>query len=237
MGEINIIQEMEIAQTELEQAAILNEARSILNAEHKVEQHISRRITSAEKSHTSRSKLPRIIEPSKVFSAQVVERICTKYRLRFLDSELFKGEIPAEAVREVKRIEYLGGFSFSRFKIMAPEERFMLKDSTKDPILLAQLPNGKYYFIFQWGEDLKWHQALLKYPFRHMGTLGLTASSIGLIVATVVPAQFQASYAEFFYRFFMFSLTTCLVMTLTIITAIIYAKDFSENIWNSKFNR
>ena len=228
---------MEQAQVEFEQSAVVREVEALLREESSQELLIHSRIFNGSDSVSRDFGWIQKLDGQRRFDTAAIEQICTKFRLRFLESTLFKGEIPAEAIRETKRIEAMTGVNFNAFKIVAPEERFNLKDSTKDPILLAELPNGQYYFIFQWGDDMKWYQHILRYPFRHIGALAASSSMLGLLIAFLVPSQFEASQAEFFYRFFMFSLSTCLAMTLAIITAIMYSKDFSENVWNSKFIR
>lgn len=228
---------MEQAQVEFEQRAVIKEVEALLRAQSDQEHNIETRIQHGSQGKDNGFSWIQTLDQSRIFDLEAIEQICTKFRLRFLESTLFKGEIPAEAIRETKRIEAKTGVAFSGFRIVAPEERFNLKDSTKDPILLAELPNGKYYYIFQWGDDMKWYQHILKYPFRHIGALAASSSLLGLLVAFLVPSQFEAIQAEFFYRFFMFSMSTCLAMTLAIITAIMYSKDFSENVWNSKFIR
>ena len=237
MQNINLLQEMEHAQLEFEQNEVVRQAEAILNLAMETEWSISGRIATGFRGSSHQHNWLHRLDSKRRFSQQTIERICTKYRLRFLESALFKGDIPAEAIREVKLIEGQLGIQFEGFKIIAPAERFHLKDSTKDPILVAELPNGQFYYIYQWGDDMKWYQHLLKYPFRHIGALAATSGALGLVVAFLVPSQFEAIQAEFFYRFFMFSMTTCLIMTLAIITAIMYSKDFSENVWNSKFIR
>lgn len=234
MQNINLLDELEKAQIEFEQLQIIQEVESILKQESHAEQFVASRISGR---NTNPSLLVNLsmLDQNKMFDLQSIEQLCTNFRLRFLDSKLFKGEIPAEAVREVKRIESASGLTFNRFKIIAPEERFNLADSTKDPILMAELPNGKYYYIFQWGNDLAWYQRILKYPFRHMGTLAASSLAIGLLIALLVPSQFADMKSEFFFRFFMFTMSSSLIMTLAIIVGIMNSKDFSENVWNSKY--
>lgn len=235
MNDINLLEEMAHAQREFEQNTLIEEVKTLLANDSKNERSIAERITHGKFNMNDQLGWMNQLESTRKFNLEAIEKICTRFRLRFLDSELFKGDVPSDAIREVKRIESVIGTTFSSFKIIAPQERFNLKDSTKDPILMAELPNGQFYYIFQWGDDMKWYQELLKYPFRHIGALAASSSAIGLLVAILVPSQFEVVHSEFFFRFFMFSMTTCLIMTLSVITAIMYSKDFSENVWNSKF--
>lgn len=234
MQDINLKDELKKIQVTLDQQHLLETALKILHSESVEEQQIRQRIVS---DGGKRSKWVGLeyLSDEHLFDLKAIEALCTRYRLRFLDSSLFKGEVPSEAIRRIKRLEASTGLRFEKFKVLAPADRFKLKDSTQDPMLLAELPNGKYYFIFQWGDDLKWYQEILKYPFRHMGTLTICALAFGALITLVVPKQFELAQAEFFYRFFMFSMSSALFLTLTIIAGILYSKDFSENVWNSKF--
>lgn len=236
MQDINLKTELEKAQEDYQQNVVLKQAEALLNADVNEEVRISSNIKTARKL-AAEPRLNQIdaLDPTLIYNVEAIENICTKFRLRFLESALFKGQVPAEAIRKVKRIESATGVRFTKYRIIAPAERFRLKDSTKDPILLAELPNGKYYYIYQWGNDMDWKERFLKYPFQHMGALVTTGLAIGLVIALIVPSQFSDFKAEFFYRFFMFSMSSALIVTLAIIVGIMYSKDFSENVWNSKF--
>ncbi len=236
MQDINLLDELNKAQQSVAQKRLINEALTILSKDEHVESDIKQRIFQKPGKLSENLGLHKLDE-SRIYDRESIEAICVKYRLRFLDSELFKSEIPVEAIHHVKHVEAKTGMRFENFKVVAPAERFKLFDSTKDPILFTQLPNGKYYYIHQWGDDLSWIQHALKYPFRHMKALTISSIVIGSIVAMAVPSQFQSVQAEFFYRFFIFSMGSCLLLMLAIITGIMYSKDFSENVWNSKFIR
>ncbi|MEZ4721284.1 MAG: hypothetical protein R2813_05335 [Flavobacteriales bacterium] len=233
MQGINLKQELEQAQISREQDSVLNQALAILNMDAVHEQSIARSIAKRSTKKTSGNLL--MLDHSQMFDMETIESICIKYRLRFLDSSRYKGEIPVEAVRAAKRIESDSGIQFSNFRIIAPAERFELLDSTKDPILLAELPNGKFYYIYEWGNDMSWYEYLLKFPFRHIGTLTIASIIFGALITAIVPVQFTDWKAEFFYRFFMFSMSSALMVMMVIITGIMYSKDFSENVWNSRF--
>ena len=236
MNDINLLEELNKAQQDVAQKRLVQEALTILSSDEHAESDIKKRIGRKTLMLSNRLGLQKL-DGERIYDYESIEAICVKYRLRFLDSDLFKSEIPAEAIHYIKHVEAKSGIRFERFRIVAPAERFKLFDSTKDPILFAQLPNGKYYFIHQWGDDLSWFQRVLKYPFRHMKSLTISSIAIGTVVALVVPSQFESLQAEFFYRFFMFSMSSSLLLMLAIITGIMYSKDFSENVWNSKFIR
>lgn len=233
MQDINLLEELNRAQQEVAQKNLVNEALDILSIDASKDSEIRHRLYNHvnDSFDGSLNKL----DSSRIFDQESIEAVSVKFRLRFLESQLFKSDIPAEAIHHIKHVEAKTGIRFDRFKIVAPAERFQLFDSTKDPVLFAELPNGKYYYVYQWGDDMSGIQRILKYPFRHMKALAFTSIFIGAIIALSVPSLYESFKAEFFYRFFMFSMTSSLLMTLAIIVGIMYSKDFSENVWNSKY--
>ena len=235
MPDINLKAELEKAQVELSQNAIVREVQQLLNADAVNESLISDHIYNKSISNGVDSVIAELLNPSLIFDIEAVEAICTKYRLQFLDSTSFKGGVPAEAIRKVKHIESSTGLRFTKFRVMALAGRFRLKTNKKDPMLFAELPNGRFYFICQWDDALNLSQRLLQYPYRHMGILAAISIPLGALIALLVPMQFTDGKAEFFYRFLMFSMSSALIMTLAIITGIMYSKDFSKNVWNNKF--
>ena len=86
-------------------------------------------------------------EQYRIFSMETIEKICVRYRLRFLDLELFKGEVPEAARLELSALESRYRTRFRRLRIIAPGEFFELGYIDKDPILLAELSKDKYLFI------------------------------------------------------------------------------------------
>src|SRR5699024_1026771 len=46
-----------------------------------------------------------LLETDRIFHTDQIKRICTVYRLRFLDSSYFKDELPYEAIRKTKHLQ------------------------------------------------------------------------------------------------------------------------------------
>ncbi len=110
-----------------------------------------------------------------VYSEQQVQKLCTKYRLRCLSVDLFKGEID-EAVPQKKR-EFEQDFQAAMqeavkpadYRIIAPSELFKLKRAQLDPLLVYQFQVGDAYYyklVHQWGGDLSRWRAIVNYPLR-----------------------------------------------------------------------
>lgn len=218
---------------------LLDEVSALLENDVQEERAIHARLTQAgpqKKQVIDGSHL----DPNKVFDEEGISRICTHYRLRFLGSDLFRGEIPYEAITATKEFEKQIGQKVQSYKIVAPAERFILKDSMKDPLLLADLGNGYFYLICQWGTDMSWYRKWLNFPFRNITTLAFTAALIGLILTCLLPLESMVPPAHnnlnlIMLRGFTFSVSTGFFFTVALIFGIKTSKDFSENVWNSAY--
>ena len=238
MAKVNLVSELEKVQIKRKQEELIVEVKSFLSNEASHEWSIKNRV---EKNHfepaSQFTMISNKLNQSLIFDLESIQLVCTRFRLRFLSSKLFKNEIPVEAVRAVKRTEMETGHRFTKFRIMAPASLFHLKDSTKDPILFAELPNGRFYYIYKWGGDMTLTQQLINLPFQHMGALAVFSMVVGFLTMVLLPSMFSDWRAEAFYRFFFFSTVSALVMTVAIIIGITNSKDFSENVWNSAYLR
>ncbi len=125
-----------------------------------------------------------VLDSTRIYSVDQIRELSIKYRLRFLDSDVFRSEIPNEALFEMTRLQKHHDAPLSGFKILTPSKLFKLKDCNEDPLLFLSLPNDQYYLIHKWGNDLAWYRALLYSPFRSIQTmfvsLFLMALTIGL---------------------------------------------------------
>lgn len=180
-------------------------------------------------------------EASKVFSIETIRNICIKYRLRFLNTKYFKGEFPYEAVIKIKETEKKYKVRLTTFYIIAPSEKFHLKDSKKDPLLFASIGNRKYFLVHQWGNDLKWYRKLLYYPFRDMGTLACSAVIFSFFITLFLPKEIFAHETLsklpllFLYHVFFFFIFSSFIFLVSIIYGIAALKDFSRNVWDSEY--
>lgn len=127
---------------------------------------------------------------SGVYTERQVKEICMKYRLRFLPSTYFKGNVPIEAVHKLKEVlknnkdlNYLIGtnsYSFERnLFIMAPSNMFNISSNSQkardenaklrelkrlrelDPALFIKLDNDKYLFVKEWGNSFSTARRML----------------------------------------------------------------------------
>ena len=86
------------------------------------------------------------METKNIFHKDTIKSICVQYRLRFLDSNLFKGDYPNNITKVISDIEKKHETTLSNFMIMAPSKLFKIK-SPDDPILFVPIGNDYYYLI------------------------------------------------------------------------------------------
>ncbi len=222
---INIATELKKEKEKDISKEILSEAISILNSETDREENIFERI------HNSPVKTQREITiiSDDVFSIELIKKIAINYRLRFLDSKLFKCEIPYEAVLKIKELEKRHKVKFSEFKILAPASLFKLEDRNKDPLLFAKFCENKFLLIYKWGNDLNPFRKIIAFPFRNIKNFALTFLIIALLIAIAVPAAYPI-------RLFIFLLTNIFFASMFAhIGYIRLNQNLSEFEWDSKF--
>lgn len=175
-----------------------------------------------------------LLETDKIYHISQIKNVCIDYRLRFLDSKYFKGDIPQEAFQKIAALEKQHGIELSGFKIIAPSKLFKLKDKD-DPLLFAPIGNGYYYLIHKWGNDLHPLRKLLMWPFKSIINLTLVVFAISYLVTLLVPDGLfsrSGSNAQFWIIFFF--MFKCLA-SVVIFYGFALGKNFNPAIWNSKY--
>ncbi|TRO65372.1 hypothetical protein [Christiangramia sabulilitoris] len=175
-----------------------------------------------------------ILEGNRIFHIDDIYEICVNYRLRFLDSKLFKSKIPYEALMEIKHLEKAHHTTLRGFKIVAPSKLFKL-DNADDPLLFAPIGNDYYYLIHKWGNDLHPFRRILMWPFKTLENFIVLLLAISVLTALLVPDGLftrNQSTTEFFMIFFFIFKWFA---GLSIFYGFKMGKNFSTDIWDSKF--
>jgi hypothetical protein len=130
------------------------------------------------------------LDKQRLFSIKEIELIAIKYRLRFLDSQVYKGAIPNETLNEIHNVSKHQGKNIRTYKILAPSSFFKLKEKMEaDALLFTPTSLGNYYLLFSWGHTTKWSRAITCYPLRSFETLFACILSITLIVTLSFPTS------------------------------------------------
>ena len=175
-----------------------------------------------------------ILETDKIYHIDQIQKICIDYRLRFLNSKYFKGNIPQEAISKIKRLEIAHNTDIGGFRILAPSKLFKLEDKD-DPLLFAPIGNNYYYLIHKWGNDLHPLRKWLMWPFRNIVNLTVLVVVISYLITLLVPNGLFSknnTTAEFWIIFFF--MFKC-IASVVIFYGFALGKNFNPAIWNSKY--
>jgi hypothetical protein len=174
-----------------------------------------------------------LMETDKIFHIQQIKTICIDYRLRFLESHFFKGEIPEEAISKINNLEKIHQTKLDGFKIIAPSKTFQLL-SYDDPLLFAPIGNNYYYLIHKWGNDLHPARKIMMKPFKNLMNFVIFSALISLLFTALVPDNNLSKSVA------MSPIIIYLFMFKSIVAVALYAffmqgKNFNEAIWNRKY--
>ena len=206
--------------------------KNIWSKEDSKKDHIIKSLNKRNNSKFNNLKFDKM-ESKNIFHQDTIKKICVRYRLRFLDSNLFKGEYPKNITSIIKNVEKKHDTTLSNFMIMAPSKLFKIK-SPDDPILFVPIGNNYYYLIHKWGEEFNVFRNLLVLPFKNIDNLTIFSVLVSVVFAllckVIMPSlTFSEVFILFlflvkgfiFIFFYMFFLTR---------------RNFNESIWNSKYD-
>ncbi|NBT89049.1 MAG: hypothetical protein EBT51_12245 [Flavobacteriaceae bacterium] len=176
-----------------------------------------------------------LLDTDRIFHVNHIKAICIDYRLRFLDSKLFKGSVPYEAAIKIKELEKEHKTVIEGFKIMAPSKLFKLENAD-DPLLFAPIGNGYYYLIHKWGNDLSPYRKLAVLPFKSFENLMILTALVSFFASFLVPKgllSIETSGVQFLLTFlFMFKSVAAVVLYYSFAAG----KNFNSVIWDSKYS-
>ena len=172
------------------------------------------------------------LDLDKIFHIDSIKKLCINYRLRFLDTHLFKGEYPKELYSIIPNLEKDHKIQLKDFKIMAPSKLFRLK-TKEDPLLFVPIGNGYYYLVHKWGDDLKSYRKILVWPFKNINTLIFTSIILSLLSTAIGSAFFNDFSDTQLLVIFIFNIKTFVFVTFYLL--FMMRKNFNESIWNSKY--
>tara|TARA_R100001369_G_scaffold89659_4_gene127542 strand:- start:1881 stop:2600 length:720 start_codon:yes stop_codon:yes gene_type:complete len=175
-----------------------------------------------------------LLETAEIYHVRHIKKIAVDYRLRFLDSHYFKGEIPQDAISKIKKLEKEHELEIKGFKILAPSKLFKLKDRD-DPILFAPIGNDYYYLIHKWGRDLHPLRKILMWPFKSLVNLVALVVGISYVITLLVPnGLFSKESSSFQFWVIFFFMFKCLA-SIVIFYGFALGKNFNPAIWNCKY--
>ncbi|MGL2966763.1 hypothetical protein [Flavobacterium sp. XGLA_31] len=200
------------------EAAILEEVAAILAENETERRQIAEALHSKSSTNTNVLQLE-LLEADKIFHLEQIKTICIDYRLRFLDSHLFKNTIPEEAISKIRAMERDHNTTLEGFKIIAPSKAFHLLNYD-DPLLFVPMGNDYYYLVHQWGKEINTFRKLLVLPLKNLWNFTLFSIIVSILITLLVPETklsksvpmasviiflfaFKSVFAVFAYYFFM----------------------------------
>lgn len=230
----NIEEKLErLRANEKEGAKILQAVRHILEKDSQKQVNIQKNLKSNIPTAANAFDFD-LLETDKIYHIAQIKKICIDYRLRFLDSKYFKGEIPQEAFSKIKKMEKQHDLEVKGFKIVGPSKLFKLADKD-DPLLFAPIGNDYFYLIHKWGNDLHPLRKLMVWPFKDIVNLAVLVFLISILCTALVPdglfSKVGSSAEKMVVLFFMFK---C-IASVVIFYGFALGKNFNPAIWNSKY--
>ncbi len=174
-----------------------------------------------------------LLEANKIFHVNQIKDVCVSYRLRFLDSFLFKNEIPEEAISIINSLEKTHKTILDGFKIIAPSKAFKLINYD-DPLLFAPIGNDYYYLIHKWGNDFSWYRKLLVLPFKNVMNFLVFTLLISLLATMVIPMD-KLTKMDKFAPIIVFLFMFKSIVAVGAYNFFAMGKNFNNEIWNRKF--
>ena len=175
-----------------------------------------------------------LLETDRIFHTDQIKAICIDYRLRFLNSNLFKNDIPEEAITQIKRLEKEHEIVLNGFKIVAPSKHFHLKNYD-DPLLFAPIGNDYFYLIHKWGNDLNPLRKLLVRPLRDMGSLLWLIAAVSLIFSLLIADNPFNKVDKDLFVLLAFLFTFKSLCGVALYFFFWRGKNFNTAIWNSEY--
>lgn len=186
LGNINLQDELLRHRNRLHsEKAILDAVHQILDENEKKRSEISDTLATGESVDFNNWNID-LLDSDRIFHISHIRSMCITYRLRFLDSALFKYGVPAEAISKIDRLNSEHCTKLQGFKIMAPSNAFKLKNYD-DPILFAPIGNQYYYLIHKWGNDFSTTRKWIVYPFKNLLNFTVFCVLLSLVLTWLTP--------------------------------------------------
>lgn len=178
------------------------------------------------------------VDAEHIFTSAEIKKIAVLYRLKFLESKIYKPEIPYEAVLKIRYLDDAFKKELKLFNILAMPVAFHDAASSVPSLLFVKTNYDNYYLVHQWGGSLKWGRRLRFWPLRYFENLFISILTATLIITLSIPtnlisldpkAVYWSGYrAAAFFHLLIFNMGVTAYFTFA------FSKNFSSSIWNSE---
>ena len=173
------------------------------------------------------------LEIKRIFHRDTIKKTCINYRLRFLDLDHFKSDVPLEAIESIQALEQAHNTELQNMKIVAPSKLFKLKNAD-DPLLFVPIGNEYYYLIHKWGEEFNYLRKLLVLPFKNIDNLTVFSILVSAFFALVGKLFMPSLTSSEVFILFLFLVKGFIFIFFYMF--FLTRRNFSESIWNSKYD-
>lgn len=176
------------------------------------------------------------LESSRIFHISQIRKICINYRLKFLNTNLFKGDYPLETISKIRQLEKEHQIELTNFKIAAPAVLFKLKKAD-DPLLFAPIGNDFYYFIDKWGNDVHFFRSVKYWFVRSFDNFMISLLLISVLLSIFASCFFFKTEASVGHIIIFFMFCFKGVVGMALFTGVSIGKNFSEYSWKSEYDK
>jgi hypothetical protein len=178
------------------------------------------------------------LNKEQLFTHMEIKNICIRYRLRFVDSDMYTGEFPYESILKIKDLNELQRKDLNYFKVISTVDRLKHPFLDQDTLLFCETVYGNYYLIHRWGAALSARRKWNFFFLRNFETILLFTVLISAFLTLITPTKLMTNdpRAEFFslYRSALFF--HILIINTGFVVFYLFKKGipFSSSCWDSK---
>lgn len=215
---------------------VLGWVYSVLNIKGEEEMSILNRLTNSPIERSLNNFDIDKVETDAIFHVTQIQKICSDYRLRFLDTKYFKGNYPSEVLEKISALEKDHNTTLDGFKIIAPSKLFRL-DKADDPLLFAPMGNGYFYLIHKWGTDLHPMRKVKYWAVKNVENMGISIFAASLVLTILTIQFFSADTFHMGYNVVLFLFYFKGILGMIFFYGAASGKNFSEYCWASKYDK
>ncbi len=176
------------------------------------------------------------LNSEKIFSERDIKNCCVKFSLRFLNNKNYKSELPYDAHIKKTAFEIETGQTFN-FMMLTEASNFTSPYPNTQHLLFADIGNGEYYFIHEWGREFTPYRKIASLPYRNIEFLFIYILLLSGILTLVTPTTFLTTKPniDYFSMIRMAYFFWCVVFISAIFTYYVIGirKGLNNTQWDS----